>query len=432
MSHDTPLHRAAARAPTGRGGRWQAVDAGAVEWLRDGTVDWTALETVAGATLVKENAARQVWRVSVAGRALFAKVFRGDSLALRVRQWLGITPEQTEWRAARYAAHHAVGCVRLIAYLRPAGSNAAVRAVLISEEEERARSLDAVWQELDRWPARQRRERIRLLTEQVARLLANAHRNGFRHLDLHPGNILVSHNAAGVPVRAVFVDVQRARVGVRVNFGRALADLAQFGQWFTRRATAMQQLRFLRAYLLARQPSEAREWPRAAPDLLRDAAKQIDVTRRRQARRLYAHRDRRVFGQNRYFATRNLAGGWRATFTLRFRRRDLAPRPSQPDRSVTEWLDWLRVSVPDPDDAGQWNRAAAGMGVQAIRHTAGSLGARLAWTIGGSPGRRMFRDGHRARNRGQGVASPIALFERRRRGLVAESVLLAERTNRGT
>jgi hypothetical protein len=157
----------------------------------------------------------------------------------------------------------------------------------------------------------------------------------------------------------------------------------------------------------------------------------VDEAARRQAQRLYAKRDRRIFGNNRFFARANLGHGWRGTFPLRFRRRDLPPRPSQPDRSLSEWIEWTRQKLPIPESRSSWEAAAARSHLACIRQVAASWPRRLAWAFRGSPNRHAFCEGHRRRNRDQPVASPVALFERRRFGLVVESVLLLEAEDRG-
>jgi hypothetical protein len=430
MSHESSSFPAADSGASGRAIGWHAVDGCAPDWLSDDAPNWAALDRDPRATLVKESETRQVWRVAIRDQVLFVKVFLGKSLPHRVWRWLQISPEQKEWRVGRYAARFDIGCVRLIAFLRPIGTTH-VKAVLISEEAPAATSLADAWNNARDLATRARRHRLAHLNQLVARLLVHAHRNRFRHRDLHPANILICHDADGQPQRALFVDLQRARVGQPVRSSHIATDLAQLSQWFMERARAGDRLRFLQAYLRAGEDEGDKVMAPRDPVGYRAWIRRIETARRRHARSLYQHRDRRIFRQNRYFGSVDLGRGWRGRFTLRFRRRDVPPCPSQPDRSLADWADWVRKEMPDPADAQRCEHAAPALGVRIVRHAAQTLGERLVWAVRGSPGRRMYRDGHRQRNRDEPVASPIALLERRHHGLVIESLVLVERESRG-
>jgi hypothetical protein len=221
--------------------------------------------------------------------------------------------------------------------------------------------------------------------------------------------------------------IQRA-----VSTRHAAASLAELNQWYRQRASATQRVRFLRAYLAYRYGwSDAHLRSSGARATLRQVAAQIERFGRRHAARLHAQRDRRIFGRNRYFATAEIGDGWIATFCLRFRRRDLPPHPSQPDRPLAEWIAWVAREFPDLSDDERCGSTAGRLGLRIIRCRAATGLTACVWAIRGSPNRRAFRRRHAMRNRDLPIAAPIALIERRSRMRVLESVLLLEPDNGG-
>jgi hypothetical protein len=408
--------------------RWRVVADCEPSLLQPDAPDWGRLDEESRATLVKTNPARQVWRVELPDRAVFAKLFFDRGLGDSVRSLLRRLPERREWRAGRYAAEFGIGCVRYLAYLQPAGRPTRLRAVLISQAAPNAVPLTDEWERVASIPDESTRlTQVDHLSVLVARLTAAAHQKQFLHRDTHPQNILICRDEGRAPVEAVYTDPHRARIGRRVSDRRAAAHLAELQQWFRTRASVEQRLRFLETYLALRyEGAQAYEPGADARARLRAWARRVERASRRQAARLHAQRDRRVLRQNRFFGQAPLGRGWIGWFTLRFRRRDLQPRPSQPDRSLPEWIDWVRKQLPDLDDATACQTAANRLGLTMVRLVAQTTGARLSWTLRGSPGRRAFREGHARRNRDLPTASPIAFFERRSWGCVVETVLLLE------
>ena len=387
---------------------------------------------------VKENPLRQVWQVTLRGETFFAKVFTDVGWWHAVRRWVRGAPERKEWRVGCYAERHDVSCIRFVGLLEPAGSGGPVRAVLISEAVPNAVSLADAWQQACEAQDCARSAGGGRLVDLVARSIADAHDKRFLHRDTHPDNILICPDADGTPQRAVLADLQRTRVGRTVSDADAATNLAELAQWFRLRSTLTQRIRFLRTYLSYRRGWTAAHARSVQARLVRRRfLHMVDAAARRHAERLYAKRDRRMLrprSRNRFFGAAELGGGWRGTFPLRFRRRDLAPCPSQPDRSLREWIEWTHRELPDLGDVERCDAAAARLELRAMRSVPRGIWELADWAVRGSPVRRAWRQGHRDRNRDLPVASPVALFERRRFGLVVESVGLIERAesrNRG-
>jgi hypothetical protein len=413
--------------------RWRVRDDCDPTLLPPDAPDWSRLDQDPRATLVKTNPARQVWRVQLPERVVFAKLFFRRGLGDSIRSLLRRLPERREWRAGRYAGEFEIGCVRYLACLQPAGGAKRLRAVLISQAAPNAFSLTDEWSRTASIPDEStRQQQVDRLGTLVARLTATAHQKQFLHRDTHPQNILICRDEGAVPVEAIYIDPHRACVGRPVSDRRAAANLAELHQWFRTRASAEQRLRFLETYLAFRYEGSQTDEPGAvARARVRTWARRVERASRRQAARLHAQRDRRILRQNRFFGWAPLGRGWVGWFTLRFRRRDLRPQPSQPDRSLPEWIDWVRQQLPDLDDATACQTAAGQLGLTLVRKVAKTTGVRLAWTLRESPNRRAFREGHARRNRDLPTASPIALFERRSWGCIVETVLLLESPDGG-
>ena len=387
---------------------------------------------------VKENPLRQVWRVILRDETFFAKVFTDVGWGHAVRRWVRGAPERKEWRIGRYAERHDVACIRFVALLAPAESGGPVRAVLISKAVPNAVSLADVWQQVCEADDGARSTGVGRLTDLVAQSIADAHDKRFLHRDTHPDNVLICPDVDGTPQRVILADLQRARIGRPVSDADAAANLAELAQWFRLRSTLTQRIRFLQAYLSYRHRwTVAQARSVQSRPVRRRFLHMVDAAARRHAERLYAKRDRRMrrpHARNRFFGAADLGGRWRGTFPLRFRRRDLAPRPSQPDRSLHEWIEWVHRELPDLGDVERCNAAAGRLELRVVRSVPGGIWELAAWAVRGSPVHRAWHQSHSDRNRDLPVASPVALFERRRFGLVVETVGLieqAESRNRG-
>jgi len=391
-------------------------------------IPWDRLDEYAGAELVKQNPVRQVWRVQADTEVWFAKRFTDFGIAHAIRRILRGAPEKKEWQVSEYAERHGVPCVRFAGLLKPEGGRGRARAVLVSREIAGAVSLADVWRQSgDHADPSGRRNLGQRLTELVAHLMAHAHAQGFLHRDTHPANILIRRDDDGVSREALFADLQKARIGRKVSDANAAGNLAELAQWFRLRTTVTQRLRFLRMYLAPRRGWDAKHAGSfEARPARRAFLRLVEQAFERQRQRLYAKRDRRIFRNNQYFGWADVGRGWRGVFTLRVRGRDRRPFPSQPDRSVDEWVAWVRREFPHLECEARCDDAAARLGLVLLREKAPTLWRQGVWTLFKCPNRTSFGMFHRERHRDLPAPVPVALFERRRFGLIVESVLLLE------
>jgi len=387
--------------------------------------DWFSLEKDERARKVKSGRGRSIWRVELDAGAVYAKVSRPLGLSERCKQLLLGAPTEREWRVSRRAEELGVPAVRCLAVGVQAGSPR--RGVLLTEEVGGGETL------ADSWEARvcalrggaRRREAFKLI-DAVARLFAVAHCAGFLHRDAHPSNILIKRE--GGEYHAVFADLHGARIRRRsLTVALTARSLAHLDQYFHRRATQTERLRFSRRYLAhlnhraqsgATNPSPKRQRGDQPPERTWLRALSTAATAHRGA--LAAQRDRRLTRNGKYFARIRLTGGWTAVVALELERRHLFPEDGISDRSEADWRAILGPLL---------TRAGAGTptiyeGIRAKTAATSGVFERVLWTLAGSPGRLAFERCHRARHRDRHSPLLLAVAEHRTAGLIDRTVLL--------
>src|SRR5262245_23737543 len=93
----------------------------------------------------------------------------------------------------------------------------------------------------------------------LGRFLAELHRAGVIHPDLHPDNLLVSWCKEN-PVFHL-VDVHGVQTGRPCALKNSLRNLALINRWFILRACRSDRLRFWMAYSARRRELESKDWP---------------------------------------------------------------------------------------------------------------------------------------------------------------------------
>ena len=379
-------------------------------------INWFALADDARAELVKANPNRRVWLVRLDGGAFYVKEFVTRGWADRLRGMLRGSPALLEWQAGAFAASAGVPCVGFVACLVRQSRSGRGHSILITEAAEGAVPLPEAYRTVCRSDEQQPGTRsVRSLADAVARFLADAHAAGFLHRDGHPGNILVRGAGEATP-EVLYADLYGASTGSPIDDVRSSGGLAQLDQWFRRRASRTLRLRFLRRYLEHRLGAA-----NLKGEVLRRWIGRIRLAARRHTATLYAKRDRRIGRRGKYFTTLALPDGWRAVVPLRFRHRNEFPAPTHPDRSDTQWQEWLLQRWPTL--VGEQG-PPADLVVQ--RHTASGVAQGLAWSLLGSPAWRTFEIGHRLRHRDVPCVWPLVAAQRRSGAGRLEAVLVTE------
>ena len=406
--------------------RWEVLQSWIQKLCEPPAPDWFALERDSRATRVKEGNRRTIWKVEWNGMTVFAKVADPPHSSIRNRwkEWLAGTSVEREWQACRKAAARGVPVVPALAVGVRRGERP--RTVFLSESLADARCLLDVWEEVvDSEFGRSRRRTATDLIERIARFFADAHEQGFSHQDAHPSNILVN-SGAGRASEAVFVDVHSARFFKGPTpYAETMRALAHFDQYFQRRATRTERLRFLRSYWRSRESLS-----RVNTD---ERARLADLA---EAKRVHAaglahQRDRRLGRDGKYFSTVALGNGWRATLVCELERRHVFPEPSIRDRTEREWRVILEPLTTRSGVQQGSLPPACGEDLVIEHDSIRGLFRRLAATAGRSRHRRIFEACHRNRHRDQWVPLVLGFLEHRSCGLLDASLLIRARNEDG-
>lgn len=398
--------------------------------------DWAAPREGPGVRRIKKNGQRDVWRIERPGGVYFLKRYRNDSPIARLKTLLRGPVAEFEADVGEYAERFAIAAVRPVACAWRGTRRASTCSMLITAGVPGAMPLCDYWLTIRDDPAR-----ARATSRSVARLVARAHQCGFHHLDMHAGNIIVQTEACPAP-RPLFVDLHDVRTGAFVSLRSVVANLAQLNQWFRRHATRTQRLRFLRAYLEARDEfaqasPHARNWTLDPRTLLTTLARAA----RRHAEWLWAKRDRRSMRSGRYFSRVRAPGGWSGHAALVTKH----PRPGSAFSHVVftteQWREWLRDPLRwvDPNRNKLLKDSHSVRVLRAALETDPPLPIivkqpiprsplkRLLYALGPSRTLRAWRRANMLLHRDLPAAQALAIIERRGFGLWrSDSILLTE------
>jgi tRNA A-37 threonylcarbamoyl transferase component Bud32 len=384
--------------------------------------DWFAIKGDPRLREVKKGRDRSIFRVELGAGVVYVKASRPSGWRERCKQLLLGGPAEREWRVSRRAHELGVPAVRCLAVGVQAGSPK--QGVLLTEELGDGETLADAWEgRICALRGGARRREARKLIDAVARLFAAAHRAGFFHRDAHPTNILVK--CEGGEYEAVFADLHGARIrGGDLEPALPARSLAHLDQYFHRRATRTERLRFSRQYLAHWQGRPATGLL-VTPGRERAWLNTLSAAATAHRRALAAQRDRRLKGNGKYFARIRLTGGWTAVVALELERRHVFPEDRIPDRSEADWRAILeplltRAGADEPVDA-----PAVSKEIRGEIETATGMVERVLWTLRGSPSRLAFERCHRLRHRDRYSPLLLAVAEHRSAGLMDRTVLLA-------
>ncbi len=423
-----------------RGGWTWRIDPVWRELLDDArSPDWTHLGREPRATRVKSGEARAVWRVDAGNNAFYAKIVQSTNFLARWRRRLFGSDADRECRIASDASSRGIDTVRPIAAgegtidSRPA-------SILITLGLRDARPLMDFWSALDDRRGAARRVKNDVI-DATAGLVARAHARGFLHDDLHAGNVLIQ--TTGERHRPVFVDLQNVHLKRRVSDDEAIVNLVQLNQWFRFHAAVIDRVRFFERYLHWR---KALGLPDDASSVLhgdrRALLHRLDPQVAEHARTLNAKRDRRVLREGRYFAALRLADHWRAHVFLETKHPVAGSMTCSLRCTRDQWRAWLTqpARLAAPRDPGAVLKSSASVTVNRAtlpmvdgppveiickRSRRSSFLKRLPFVP--SRAMRSWRRGHALLHRRIPTACPLAVVERRRLGLLLDSLLITER-----
>lgn len=392
-----------------------------------------------GWALVKQNAAREVWRAEIGERAYYLKYYAGGSWRAALKRAFGSDACRDEWAGGLFALRNGIPAAVPVAHTRVQRERG-TWGLLITEAVEPAYPLDAFWSTIAGDPdVRRRRSDTRQVAELLGQLIARAHQAGFEHLDMHAANILVQPVAPG-RYQALFIDLHSARRDRPISDAAIVRNLAQLNQWFSKHSSTADRLRFLRAYFRWRNEYEhAFAHARSITGSFRELFCALAAAARLHAERLWAQRDRRMRRSGRYFACLRLGGGWRGVACITSKHAVEESRASARVLTRQWWRECLarpeqlsggEHRMKDSHSAQVWRRELAhpegALRVIVKRPLARNGWRRLRGMLGISRARRGFELGHMLLHRDLAAARPLALLERRRGGVLLDSMLMTE------
>ncbi|MBN1344282.1 MAG: phosphotransferase [Phycisphaerae bacterium] len=395
---------------------------------------------------VKRNAAREVWRVTIEEQEFFVKLYRETGISGIARALLRGPGCELEWRAGDHARRHQIPTVEPVAYGTIGARGLRGPGIFITRAMPRALPLNEHWSRRVLVASPDiRRIKASAVIEAAAHSVARAHQFGFLHRDLHAGNLLASEGDDGRPCIA-FVDLHNVRLGSHVPDPLAVRNLAQLNQWFRRRASRTDRLRFLRHYIAFREDLSRRTG--SGPNIglsYRQLVKALGEAADRHARQLWAKRDRVAMRDGKYFCRLKTRGGWRGHAYLRAKHTSGHSRASQMQFNRSQWRCWLD----NPLDLLRKDRSR----LIKDSHTAYVCRAQLPADEGPleivckrarprtwlkkcyylfckSRNLESWRRGYQLLNRDLPTARPLAVMERRFAGLLLDSVVMTEALSR--
>lgn len=275
------------------------------EWRRSGQL-----------TVVKKHHYRIVYRAELDGGAVYVKHFLVPGVRAKLRQWIRRGKGRNEGQRSTYLDAVGVPTITPVALGEQRKRNLLFENYLITPAIPDAVSLDRFLEgDFSDWPAeRQSRLRRNLATE-LAVLTARLHDAGFYHLDYHPGNILVQVGADDRP-RLALIDLDGLRVthsfwqfwedlarlfripfearklSAPLTWAESRQNLAVLNHYFWIRSNRTDRLRFLRAYVGARN---------AACPAPESFAREIETATRDWAELLWRRWGKRCRKSSKYF-----------------------------------------------------------------------------------------------------------------------------------
>lgn len=247
---------------------------------------------------IKATANRAVRRLDLPGQTVYLKCFARRTWRDALRGAIGGDRARREFDRLCWLEQQGMGAARPLGWGIRRNGPSVTESVLLLAGVEDAVPL-AQYASL-RGPARRR------LIEAVAHFVADLHRAGLYHGDLHAENLLVRQpQGGGYPALSasdlVVIDLGRSRLVPHGGWHAARADLAILYSAWNGRLSRLERLRFLLAYRKAR-------GGRTMPPLAQ-AAQEIDHAGWAVARRVARRLDRRAVRGNEGFSVHR-EGRW--------------------------------------------------------------------------------------------------------------------------
>lgn len=377
------------------------------EWLHAGQ-----------AHVVKHGPHRTVYRVQLPGLDFHLKHYRLADRRAWLRQLVRPSKARLEFlRALAVAARDVPTAVPLALGEQPLGTGPG-ESYLVTRSLEATEPLSTFLEStLLTWP-RPRRARLRQrLAGALAELVARLHDAGIQHDDLHAANLLLRLGERDEP-SLFLIDLHDVRLGQPLPWTPRRENLVILNRWFVVRASRSDRLRFWRAYAELAQGVVGGQ-----PDAPRD----LEARTWQSNLDFWQNRDRRCLVSNRYYQ-RLRVPGIRGFAVRDLDEEALAPLLADPDALFQQPRAILLK------DSRSTTVAEIEMRIDGVLRPVIFKRFRVTsrldpWLnlVRRSPALRSWVWGQGLRERCLRTARPLAVFHRRRRGLLCEGYLLTEK-----
>lgn len=372
---------------------------------------------------IKKNASRTVYRGQIDGQCVYLKHYHSRTLLHRMGRLLGASDARREMHCMQHLSSSGVPTAEALACMCDNGTEWLASLAVAPAES------------ADIWHAKQikagdvGRRATQKVIANLAEMVGRMHSAGVIHRDLHCGNVLIRTD--GPEPRLVITDLHRVFRRRRLSRCARAANLAQIFHDRYELTTRTERLRFLKHYLRSS----------GAEGTLRGWQLLVAHFAWRHRRGQHAQRDRRITGDNKYFAGIKLKGGWRGRVVLASKRQMSFSDAGREVFTTEVWREAL----------GKPEELFAGPDVEVVKDSASSLVVRRKLTVGTAtldvfikrtrrkyawkvlvdclrPSRplRAFRLGHSLLTRRIATALPLAAIERRGGPFLRDSILITE------
>lgn len=378
-----------------------------------------------GWTMVKQNPNRSVYRGRIGACELYVKHYHGTSLSHRIRRFLGMYDALREMQFAEQLNEAGVHTPRPLACETGTINWLATRAVHPSITAD-------TWHPAQLQEGKEGRNRVTACTIALARMIGKMHTAGVLHCDLHCGNILIrTDTKKPVPVITDLHRMKRHKRLTRKQMAQNLSQLYRDRFFFT---TRTERFRFLKHYLKYA-PAGGSRW---------GWMYLVELFAHRDASHQYRKRDRRISGNNSYFAGLTVPGGWRGHVILRSKRKPVGTSAGEMVFTRGDWRDAL--AQPETLTRSETGETIKRSRSGTVIHRSLDVGGhtldvyvkrpklKTAWKVflsmfRRSRSRKAFELGHKLLTRNIPAALPLAALERRRFFLLKDSILITEAVN---
>jgi tRNA A-37 threonylcarbamoyl transferase component Bud32 len=375
--------------------------------------DWLARGQ---ARIIKQGPHQAVYRVMLPGLDFYLKQYRLPDARAWLRGLVRPSKARLEFERACAVAARGVPTIEPLAL----GEGASESWLLTRTLPDAVPLHDFLEETLPTLPARPAARLRQRLAFVLGRFLAQLHDAGVTHHDLHPGNLLLQIDGDGSP-RLALIDLYAARVGPPLTWRQRRGNLVVLNRWFALRAARTDRLRCWLAYQQAR---SARPAPRPAPD-----DRPVDLEERTLSSnlRFWHQTDRRCLQRNRYF--RRIRAGAMVGHAITDLDADALRNLLHNADEVFERADAIVLKRGRASTVIEMDMPIAGQ----MRRVICKRFAVTSWTdpwaalVRPTAALRSYVLGHGLRMRGLPTPRPLAVWHRRRYGLMYEGYLLTEK-----